>query len=195
MLPKRNHARIHFDKHSATIQHWLKVLLKDKHEPNVLELGFGAGANMIGAQRHSSGGSVWGVDITERVVAHAQLHFKSDRLRFLRGDLTCAKDIFNSEGERDLRFDLIFLINVWEHVPQYRLKNLWLTIVALLKPNGRLYIYGYLEHKYKGSDLTHFTKQAQCFGMEILQIAEEQSGRVSVVVGLAGGDRRRSWLS
>jgi SAM-dependent methyltransferase len=179
------------------IHAWLSSLLKDKHDLNVLELGFGGGINMIAAEQLMNWkGNVWGVELTEGWVAHARENFKHERLHFLVGDITRAADVLKKGGAGDVLFDVIYLADVWEHIPSYRLKHLWETIVSLLKPTGLLYIHipgvemqlaernndkaQFFEQVVRVDD---FQKQAECFSMEIRQTEYEKSGYVSVIAG------------
>ena len=193
-----NPAKRHGGRFGA-IHHYLEVLLQDRPDADVLELGFGAGTNMIVAQNNLKGsGSVWGIELTEGWVEHAQRTFIHERLHFLQGDITRAAGILSSGGARDLRFDLIFLADVWEHIPAYRLKSTWETVVTLLKPTGRLYIHIPDEQKQMQEQRTKkgqyfeqivrvedFKKEAACFGMSVLQIEREKLGYVSIVAGFA----------
>ena len=192
----KNPAKRHGGRFGA-IHHWLEVLLQDKQDADILELGFGAGTNMIVAKNNLTGsGSVWGIELTEGWVEHAQRTFIHERLHFLQGDITRAAGILSSGGARDLRFDLIFLADVWEHIPAYRLKSTWETVVTLLKPTGRLYIHipdeqtqMQEQRKKKGQyfeqivRVEDFKKEAECFGMSVLQIEGEKLGYVSIVAG------------
>jgi len=191
-----NPAKRHGGRFGA-IHHYLEVLLQDRPDADVLELGFGAGTNMIVAQNNLKGrGSVWGIELTEGWVEHAQRTFKHEKLHFFQGDITRAASILSSGGAQDQRFDLIFLADVWEHIPAYRIKNTWETVVTLLKPKGRLYVHipdeqtqMMEQRKKKGQyfeqivGVEDFTKGAECFGMKVLEVKREKLGYVSIVAG------------
>merc|ERR1719291_315417 len=115
----------------------LKGLLRNAE--SVLELGFGAGTNMIVAHHLMGGsGSVWGIELTQGWVDYANAHFQDSELHFLQGDITDASMFLPSNAPKS---DLIFLADVWEHIPLYRLRPLWESISSLLKPTGKLYVH------------------------------------------------------
>lgn len=84
------------------------------------------------------------------------------------------------------QFDLIFLADVWEHIPSYRLLPLWESISVLLKPTGTLYIHIPNEEKQKGKQsrdsgqffeeiirIDDIQKQASCFRMILTHVSHE----------------------
>ena len=167
-------------------------------------MGFGAGTNMIVAHEYMGGhGNVWGIELTQGWVDHASTHYRDAGLHFFQGDITDAQNVLPVGAS----FDLIFLADVWEHIPSYRSKSLWESIVALLKPTGRLYIHIPNEAKQKREQekkdgqffeeivLTDtFRRQAECYGFRITDIEEEANGYVSIVArrGTRRGRGRRS---
>jgi len=146
--------------------------------PNVLELGFGAGTNMIVVHEFlQQRGDVWGVELTNGWVDHAKAKYIHSGLHFLQGDITNAGNVLPSKNY----FDIIFLADVWEHIPSYRHGPLWHTIASLLKPSGKLYIHIPNEAKQKAAQASQghgqffeeivrvrdIQEQAECFGMRI----------------------------
>ena len=164
----------------GAIHGYLKSLLSNSAnlKPNLLELGFGAGTNMIVAHElMQQRGNVWGVELTSGWVDNAKTNYIHSGLHFLQGDITKAVDVL----PKQIQFDLIFLADVWEHIPSYRLGPLWHTIVSLLKPSGKLYIHIPNEAKQKAEQarsghgqffeeivqVEDLRQQAECFGMKI----------------------------
>jgi len=164
----------------GAIHGYLKSLISNikNSKPNVLELGFGAGTNMIVVHEFlQQRGDVWGVELTSGWVDHAKAKYIHSGLHFIQGDITKAVDVVPNE----IHFDIIFLADVWEHIPSYRLGPLWHTIVSLLQPHGKLYIHIPNEAKQKAEQarsghgqffeeivrVKDIQQQAECFGMKI----------------------------
>ena len=168
-------------------------------KPNVLELGFGAGTNMIVVHEFlQQSGDVWGVELTGGWVDHAKAKYIHSGLHFMQGDITKAGDVLPSQ----IYFDVIFLADVWEHIPSYRLGPLWHTIVSLLKPSGKLYIHIPNEAKQKAEQarsghgqffeeivrVVDIQEQAECFGMRIEERGTDEDTRYtydSIVLSFA----------
>lgn len=109
----------------------------------VCDLGCGSGylASRLGA----AGYRVVGVDASDRLLAVANEHYGSDRVRFQRGLLGPATvEALRAEG----LFDLVVSVDVIEHL--YRPASLIETADAILKPGGILVIgtpyHGYLKN-------------------------------------------------
>ena len=169
----------------GAIHKYLEQLISDlsTHEPMILELGFGAGTNMIVAHELlGRRGEVWGLELTPGWVSHAKNTYVQAGLHFLHGDITNARSAVKRR-----EFDIIFLADVYEHIPGYRLQSLWENIVALLKPCGKLYLHiptektQVAEQAKAGSQFFEeivrtetLQKQANCFGMKIEQTSPDE---------------------
>lgn len=171
--------------HTASV-----VESKKGEEIFVLELGFGAGTNMLVVlqqmRRAHQGGHVWGIELTPGWVEHAKMKFKHPALHFVQGDVTDARNVLRREHAAPHKFDFIFLADVWEHIPSYRLLHLWESISSLLKPEGTLYIHIPNEEKQKEEQrrgggqffeevvrLDDIRKQASCFELILTHVSHE----------------------
>jgi 2-polyprenyl-3-methyl-5-hydroxy-6-metoxy-1,4-benzoquinol methylase len=90
---------------------------------DVCEIGFGNGALL--AYLGTMGYRVFGVELQEELVQRASKHGA-----MAVGDIGHFPD--------DLRFDLVFLVDVIEHVGQERIPEFLASIKARLKPNGKI---------------------------------------------------------
>lgn len=99
--------------------------------------------------------------------------------------MTDASSVLRREYAAPRKFDFIFLADVWEHIPSYRLLPLWESISMLLKPTGTLYIHIPNEEKQRGEQLhggqffeevvrvDDIRKQARCFKMTVTRVSHE----------------------
>ena len=175
----------------GAIHQYLEKLLECRRETKVLELGFGAGTNMIVAHEIlKRQGEVWGIELTRGWVEHALANFVEAGLKFVQGDITNAEEYLPPH----IRFDLIFLADVWEHIPPYRLGYLWRNIATLLKPTGKLYIHIPNEAKQRAEQSTgtgqffeeivlveDLVKQAKCFGMTLEELGSDDNSERSYI--------------
>lgn len=177
----------------GAIHQYLERLLKSStdRETKVLELGFGAGTNMIVAHellKHD--GEIWGIELTRGWVEHALANFDEAGLRFVQGDITRAEEYLPS----GIQFDVIFLADVWEHIPPYRLGYLWNNISKLLKRTGKLYIHIPNEAKQRAEQtigggqffeevvlVEDLLKQARCFGMTLQELGTDDNSEHSYI--------------
>jgi len=190
----------------------------EKKNTAVLELGFGAGTNMIfthsGLLKNNSDNNalVVGVELNNGWVQNARSRFSTNTLQFYQGDITdseaaWAKEMLQKNSEiDDLKFDVIYLADVWEHIPSYRVVPLWLLVKQFLKPaSGILYIHipspakqawerdhlaGVFEKTKAGATAKQFfentvtvdeiRKGATCVGLNILKVEEHGSLKTPV---------------
>jgi cyclopropane fatty-acyl-phospholipid synthase-like methyltransferase len=96
----------------------------------VLDLGFGLGWSSYEIARHFPNSSVYGLDISEKLTATAASIFQRENLRFESMDLT--RDF--PEGI----FDVIILIDVYEHIPVSARSKFYENIRRSLSENGRV---------------------------------------------------------
>ena len=101
--------------------------------------------------------------------------------------MTDASNVLRQKQAAPRKFDLIFLADVWEHIPSYRLLSLWESISTLLKTTGTLYIHIPNEETQNAEQLRVsggqffeevvrvdvLREQASCFGMVVTQVLPE----------------------
>lgn len=90
---------------------------------DVCEVGFGNGALL--AYLKTEGYRVFGVELQEELVQRANSH-----------GATAFTDI--EQFSSDLRFDLVLLIDVIEHIDQQKIPDFLTSIKARLKPDGKI---------------------------------------------------------
>jgi len=104
------------------------------HIPNdtnsILDLGFGLGWSSYEMARHFPSATVRGFDISEELTATAKSLFQASNLTYTSMDLT-----------RDFpkgKFDVIILIDVYEHIPISDRSKFYENIRRSLSENGRV---------------------------------------------------------
>jgi 2-polyprenyl-3-methyl-5-hydroxy-6-metoxy-1,4-benzoquinol methylase len=102
--------------------------LKDLH---LLDVGSSNGIIDNHLAQHF--GLVWGIDIDEPAMAHAQTVFDRENLKFMHGD---AMDISVANGS----IDVVVCTQIYEHVPDA--ETLFREIHRILKPGGFCYFSG-----------------------------------------------------
>jgi 2-polyprenyl-3-methyl-5-hydroxy-6-metoxy-1,4-benzoquinol methylase len=95
-------------------------------------LDFGCGVGRITQALAKRFDSVFGIDISESMVAKAkQLNEHGDRVRYVTGDLSVLSG---------RKFDFIFSVYVIQHVPRSMQRDVLRSLVGLLTPDGLLAI-------------------------------------------------------
>lgn len=78
---------------------------------------------------------MWGVELVHGWVDHAEAKFQRAGLRFLQGDITDARAVLAAAGAGAERFDLIYLADVWEHVPPVSFLGTFAGATTLTRPH------------------------------------------------------------
>lgn len=99
------------------------------HVKHILEIGCGIGS-ICGRMNRYFNANIVGLDISSKSIELANKLFKSSRVSFVEGLL--AKEKFNN------KFDLIILMDVYEHIHQNDREELHTTLKNLLNEKGRI---------------------------------------------------------
>jgi len=102
----------------------------DENTKLILDIGCGIGHSSERYAAHCPGWKVTGVDISPTNIETATRLFENERLRFLVSDLV--------ENPFSERFDLISLIDVYEHIPRAHWSRFNSTLGDLLSDSGTL---------------------------------------------------------
>ena len=105
---------------------------------NILELGFGSGRE-INFLLKNGFKNIYGIDGSENFVNKAKERFKSDNFY-----LSVLPDI---KITQNLKFDFIYSIAVWMHLPTNVYEETIKNIISILKPNGKFFISYSLEER------------------------------------------------
>ena len=98
----------------------------------VLDIGCGLGWTSFEIARHFTKAQVLGVDLSAELVATAQKLFSLPNLRYQKTDVTSEAFQF------DKKFEVVLLIDVYEHIPVEDRANFHAGLQKLLADNGRV---------------------------------------------------------
>ena len=114
----------------AAIEYAINFIPKDAER--ILDIGCGIGWSTWEFKRHHPHTSVLGIDISPRLIEIAQTLFEAEAsdLSFAIQDLTEDGDIFQPE------FDVIVMLDVYEHIPKEFREQVHKHLSAALKPKG-----------------------------------------------------------
>ena len=115
------------------ISKWLDKLVKIDDTHNALEIGCGPGHSILNLTNRIKKGKILGVDISEENISIAkEFHKDCPNLDFLVSDM--------SDFKSQIKFDLVLLPDVLEHIPINQHHQLFLTIRKYLKDTGAVII-------------------------------------------------------
>jgi trans-aconitate methyltransferase len=128
------------------IAKWIDKLCELDSSSNAMEIGCGPGHSTINLTSRIKEGQIVAVDISvENIEIAKKLHQKVENIDFVVSDM--------SDFKSDLKFDLILLPDVLEHIPIDQHNNLFNTLRRYLKDSGKVVIHipdpEYLEFKHK----------------------------------------------
>lgn len=109
----------------------LQSILNSHMPSSILEIGCGIGEAAYRVAEYLPLASVTGFDISERSIAIASKLFVLPNLSFTRGD-----KLAGIELAEDKKFDLVYLVDVYEHIPIDQRKDLFQFIHAHLAKGG-----------------------------------------------------------
>jgi SAM-dependent methyltransferase len=117
---------------NARVEHaWASIEQWAGEAPErILEVGCGIGDLSWRMSRRWTGSHVVGLDVSHRSLRVARKLFRDPRITFCDGPL--------AKGQLDGSFDLIVLIDVYEHIAQADRRSLHEAIAELLAPQGRI---------------------------------------------------------
>jgi SAM-dependent methyltransferase len=117
---------------NARVEHaWVTIEQRAGHAPaRILEVGCGIGDLSWRMSRRWADSHVVGLDVSPRSLRVARKLFRDPRITFCEGPLV--------KGQLDGVFDLIVLVDVYEHIAHTDRRSLHEAINALLAPNGRI---------------------------------------------------------
>ena len=113
----------------------LKFINKNDY---ILELGFGSGREINFLLKNGLK-NIYGIDGSENFINKAKERFKSDNFY-----LSVLPDI---KIPKNLKFDFIYSIAVWMHLPTNVYEETIKNVVSILKPNGKFFISYSLEER------------------------------------------------
>lgn len=99
---------------------------------NILEIGCGIGQFSNRMSQHWTNSNILGVDISPESISIAKKVFSNSSLAFEEGNIYS----FN----RDVKYDLIVMIDVYEHIEVSRREIVYKTISKLLNDNGKVFM-------------------------------------------------------
>jgi cyclopropane fatty-acyl-phospholipid synthase-like methyltransferase len=114
----------------AAVEYLQKHGLAGKMQ-NVLDIGCGYGRDALYLVQHI-GGTVLGVDISEKAIALAKRNCRDSRINFRCCGFT--------ELEESKKYDVVFLSNFYQLLKKDERAELRRTIDKVLKPNGLLFL-------------------------------------------------------
>ena len=106
---------------------WLTLVEYARNPRSVLEIGCGIGDICWRISKNWKDANVAGIDISPKSIEFANKLFASDKVKFVSGVLT--EETFSST------FDLIILMDVYEHIRQNDRQNLHQAINKIASPN------------------------------------------------------------
>ena len=117
---------------NARVEHaWETIEQRAGHAPaRILEVGCGIGDLSWRMSRRWTESHVVGLDVSPRSLRVARKLFRDPRITFCEGPLV--------KGQLDGVFDLIVLVDVYEHIAHTDRPSLHEAINALLAPSGRI---------------------------------------------------------
>ncbi len=95
----------------------------------ILDFGCGVGLALQQLAQCFPAAELWGYDVSRRSLEHARGRVPTARFTSSIHDLSCA------------RFDLIFVANVFHHIPKELRLSAMVTCRNLLKDNGRIFLF------------------------------------------------------
>lgn len=113
----------------------LLTILNYCNPQKILEIGCGIGEMSFRLAEKLQGTLVTGFDISEHSVTLADKLFCRKNLRYTRSD-----NIIDADIREDEKFDIIFLIDVFEHIPTADRDGLYQFIKKHLAQNGFLFL-------------------------------------------------------
>lgn len=130
--------KLYFDEQSYTTTNYVIPYLEEiaplKPGLRVMEIGCGEGGNLLPFLERQC--QVVGIDMSEFKIKKALEYFKNHHFR---NNLTLIRqDIFELGEDAQLKFDLIFLRDTLEHIPNQKLFMEHLQ--KFLRPNGMVFI-------------------------------------------------------
>ena len=115
------------------ISKWLDNLVEINDDDNALEIGCGPGYSTYNLTKKISKGKILGIDISEENIAIAKkIHEKTSNVEFHVSDM--------SDFITDIKFDIVILPDVLEHIPFDQHHDLFKTIRSCLKDSGSVII-------------------------------------------------------
>jgi SAM-dependent methyltransferase len=109
---------------------WTTIVEMNKNPVNILEVGCGIGDICWRMSKEWANAYVYGVDISPKSISYAQQLFGNEKVQFQEG-------ILNSESFK-LKFDLIVLMDVYEHIAASDRKGLHDAIKYLISEDGQV---------------------------------------------------------
>jgi len=101
---------------------------------NILDLGCGIGWTSYEYAKHFPNSQVTGFDISEKSIEFARSFFSHKNLNFLKGDISLLSDYIPG------KFEIVTLIDVYEHIEKSRRPVFYNLINEKLAENGKVLI-------------------------------------------------------
>lgn len=111
---------------------WITLTENVTKANRVLEIGCGIGDICWRINSHYQNAEVVGIDISQKSIEIANKLFGSDRISFREGALNADKEMG--------KFDLILLMDVFEHIETGDRQELYQSIKTLLNPQGKIFL-------------------------------------------------------